>query len=251
MSAPGSRWRATHLEQQRLLHPAMGWFVLAPPPPDFRPGQFVLLGLPEPDGALLSRAYSLASPPGAPPSFLLARVDGGQLSPRLFALRPGDPLWISAAAAGHFTLDLLVDGEDLWLIGTGTGLAPYLSMLAEGAALRRFARVLLVHGVRTAADRLPEDLLPRPDRPLARLSLLSRAEGAPLPTGCAAGRVTEALADGRLERWAGAALDPSRARVLLCGNPMMIKEMRAMLEARGFRLGSRRQPGTLGVERFG
>lgn len=116
---------------------------------DFKPGQFATLGL-EVDGEPVKRAYSIASAPGAPLEFYVVQVDDGKLSPRLFALEPGDQVWVRDRIAGLFTLDRVEDGGVLWLVGTGTGLAPYISMLREGSLWERWDRVVVVHGARHA-----------------------------------------------------------------------------------------------------
>src|SRR5262245_13703034 len=97
----------------------------------FAPGQFVNLAL-ELDGQLVRRAYSLASAPGAPPEFYVNEVDGGAFTPALFRLQPGDRIWVEPKAQGFFSLDWLPPAEELWMVATGTGLAPFISMLRAG-----------------------------------------------------------------------------------------------------------------------
>ena len=89
----------------------------------FEPGQFLQIGFSEPDGGHTHRPYSVASPHGAELEFFIVRVDGGELTPRLWAAEPGDSIDVSCRAAGSFTLSQAPPLRDLWLIGTGTGLA--------------------------------------------------------------------------------------------------------------------------------
>ncbi|MEO0661312.1 MAG: FAD-binding oxidoreductase, partial [Planctomycetota bacterium] len=132
-----------------------GWTL-----PDFVPGQFTNLALPEGEdwdaveGAAVRRAYSIASPPGQDAlEFFVRRVDGGALTPRLFDLEVGAQLHMDTRAAGHFTLEGAQDAEVLLLVGTGTGVAPYRSMLLDpDSGLDRFRRIVLVYSDRTAAD---------------------------------------------------------------------------------------------------
>src|SRR5215216_1629459 len=114
---------------------------------NFRPGQFMNLGL-HLSGGFVSRSYSLASAPGAPLEVLLARVDEGALTPALFQLQPGATVSVDLQPQGFFTFDYVPPHRELWLVATGTGLGPFLSMLRSGAAFAQAGRVILAHGVR-------------------------------------------------------------------------------------------------------
>ena len=119
--------------------------------PRFVPGQFFNVGLTL-GGTRVRRAYSAASAPGAPLEFVISRVENGQLTPSLFQVQPGQVVEIDNGATGFFTLDFLPPGvRDLWLIATGTGIGPYLSMLRAGL-LEHYERVLIVHGARRASE---------------------------------------------------------------------------------------------------
>ncbi len=205
------------------------------------PGQFVNVAL-EVGGERVARSYSLASAPGQPAEFLVTRVEGGRLTPALFTLQPGDAAWIDPTPQGHFTLRRVPEVPDLWLVATGTGLAPYLSMARSGE-LGRFERVVWVHGVRR-----PEHLVHR-DWIAARwthVPVVSRAPG----WGGLEGRIPALLQSGALEAAAGAAIDPERSHVMLCGNPGMIAEVRALLEARGLVRNRPRRPGHYTIEAY-
>ena len=216
---------------------------------EFRAGQFLNLAL-ELEGERVTRSYSMASAPGAPLEFFLVAVEGGRLSPRLCALAPGAPLWISDTPAGHFTLERVPDARALWLLATGTGLGPYLSMLETAEPWERFAQIVVVHGVRERAhlayrERLRE-LAAQRGGALQLVGVVSRE-----PAGDElAGRIPARIADGSLEARVGSALTPEGCHVLLCGNPGMIEAMSAMLLAEGYRQHSRREPGQLHVERY-
>jgi len=216
----------------------------------FRAGQFLNLAL-DVDGERVTRSYSMASAPGAPLEFFLVAVDGGRLSPRLCALEPGDPLWISDTPAGHFTLERVPDAPVLWLLGTGTGLGPYLSMLATDEPWERFERIVVAHGVRERAHFAYRE----------RLGELSEAHGGRLrwvglvsreaPEGeLLGGRIQERIADGSLEERAGVRLDPDTSQVLLCGHPGLVDEGLALLAERGLRKNRRRTPGHVTFEKY-
>ncbi|KLV07464.1 ferredoxin-NADP reductase [Photobacterium aquae] len=216
----------------------------------FKAGQFTKLGL-EIDGKLVQRAYSFVNPPSSSQIEIYAtRVADGLLSPRLHRLEEGDSVFISARANGFFTLDEVPEGEHLWLLATGTAIGPYLSMLREPEVWRRFRKVVLTHAVRFAADlsyqaeitelqqRHPDQLIVQP--------FVSR-EPAPLTLP---GRIPQAIADGMLERHVGITLDPAHSQVMLCGNPAMVRDTKAALEARGFSKNLRRKPGQITTEHY-
>lgn len=214
----------------------------------FIPGQFVNLAL-ELDGALERRSYSIASAPSAPLEFLVAEVPAGKFTPHLMRLVPGDRIWVEPKPQGFFTLRWVPEAPELWLVATGTGLGPFLSILASEEPWQRFSRVMLVHGVRTAEQlaHRAELVALSAQRPALRMvPVLSRE----VAGDCISGRVTTALDDGSLERSAGVPLTPERSHVMLCGNPAMIEEMTAKLGARGLKKHRVRAPGHITVEKY-
>jgi ferredoxin--NADP+ reductase len=215
----------------------------------FSPGQFVNLSVP---GAAAEerRSYSIASPPGAPLEFLVTEVSDGKLTPKLLALAPGDAVLVERKPQGFFTLRWVPPARDLWMIATGTGLGPFLSMLRSAELWERFERVIVVHGVRETAHlahRLDLDDLGRSQPALSLVRIVSREQPA-LPL--LAGRVTTAFDDGSLERAAGVSLDPATSHVMLCGNPRMIEAMSERLATRGMKKHRVRNPGHVTVEKY-
>lgn len=248
-----TEWVPGKLFSLRLTRPA-GY--------QFQPGQFARLGLPASDepGAepTLWRAYSLVN--GASDDWLeiySVVVPEGEFTPRLARLDAGDSLWVDKTAFGFLTLERFAPARDLWLIGSGTGLSAYLSILRDPATWRDYQRVFLVHGVR-AADELAyreqiENWAEQPD--MAGLAVSGRLVYLPIATrealpGRPQARLTALIADGGLEAAAGAALDPDNARVMLCGNPDMVADARKLLGERGFKPGRRGIPGNLAVENY-
>ncbi len=216
---------------------------------DFRAGQFLTLSRDPDGGRHARRAYSIASAPGAPLEFFIVEVEDGQVSPGLRALQPGDPLWTTTRGKGLFTLDDVPPGRELWMVATGTGLAPYLSMIREGSVFQAHERVILAYGARHRSHlAYLDELAAHADRqPLTVLTLTSRE---PAGDGHLAGRVTARFEDGALEDAAGARVAPDRSHVLLCGNPAMIADMMALLEARGLTRHTRRSPGHVTTEKY-
>lgn len=217
-------------------------------PTAFLAGQFFQLGLVR-GGEFVKRSYSAAFAPGARAEFLLSLVEGGALTPGIFELEEGDELGIDFGALGFFTLREVPDCRVLWLLATGTGLGPYISMLREAHALDRFERIVLVHGARTLADHAYAGEL----RALAlrdpRFTYLTVTSREASVSGGLAGRITTAFSSGELERAAGVPIDAD-SHILFCGNPQMIEEMVLELKARGLRKHRRREPGHFNFEKY-
>lgn len=230
----------------------------------FTAGQFARLGLQDPatpeEAPALWRAYSMVSGADDPYlEFYSVVVPEGQFSPRLAALQPGDMLCVDRTPFGFLTADRLHQNGDLWLIATGTGLGPYLSILKEQSVWQAFDRIIVVHGVRHADELAYRDTLsnladqaPWCDWGVAgndRFLYLPIATREALP-GMPQERLTTLIENGDLARLADSPLDPQRARVMLCGNPDMITQARKMLSERGFAPGRRGAQGNLAVENY-
>ncbi len=216
----------------------------------FEAGQFTKLAL-DIDGERVARPYSLVNAPGAQPlEFYYNIVQDGPLSPRLAALGAGEAVHVAPNPAGFLVLREVPEAENLWLISTGTGLGPFLSILRTDAPWQRFARVTLVHATRTASDQAYRetigDIAGARGAKFGFVSFVSREAAA----GALGGRVPDAIRDARLERAAQAELDAARSQVMLCGNPAMVADVTAALEARGMRKHRRRAPGHITVETY-
>jgi ferredoxin--NADP+ reductase len=216
----------------------------------FEAGQFTKLAL-DAEGERIARPYSLVNPPGAEPlEFFYNVVAAGPLSPRLAALAPGETVYVAPNPAGFLVLREVPDAENLWLVATGTGLGPFLSVLRTEAPWRRFRRVTLVHATRTAADQAYREIIAEASRmhpdQFGFVPFVSR-EAAP---GALAGRVPQAIRDGRLEGAARAELSAARSHVMLCGNPAMVTDVTAALAERGMTKHRRRAPGHITVETY-
>lgn len=245
-----TQWLPCPLVERRDWAEGLATFVLDGPVPEFEAGQFLRIGVDTGEREPLSRPYSVASAPGQPLEFFIVRVEGGALTPRLFDLAPGDTILVHPRCGGAFTLASAPEAEVLWLVATGTGLAPYISMLRAGQLWDRFGQVVLVQGVRQGDQLcyLPElDALAqaRPGR-LRHLAVVSRQDY----PGALRGRITSLLVDGQLEEAAGAPLRPESSHVLLCGNPDMVLEMQTLLEERGMRRHRKREPGHFTLEKY-
>lgn len=217
---------------------------------DFEAGQFVRLGL-QVGEETVGRPYSLVNPPSDPTlEVYFDVIPGGPLSGRLAALQPGDPILVGAQPYGFLVASEVPDGRDLWLIASGTGIGPFLSMLRSEAVWSRFENLRLVQAVRHAAELAYGDVVAaiaeRGGERFRHIPFVSREPCAfALP-----GRVPAAIAEGALERRAGLAISSSTSRVMLCGNPGMVEDVTRVLEARGLARHRRREPGQILQENY-
>ena len=211
----------------------------------FQAGQFVRIAL-DIGGERIARPFSFVNPPQDPVlEFYGIVVPEGPLSPRLERLRAGERLYVASNPAGFLVLAEVPDAQTLWLVSTGTGIAPYLSILRSETPWQRFRDVVLVHAVRYAKELVYQEVIGKIPN-LKYVTFVSR-EAHP---GSLAGRIPAAIGDGRLEAAAGVALDAASSHVMLCGNPQMLKDAAAALAVRGMRKHRRRNPGHLTVESF-
>jgi ferredoxin/flavodoxin---NADP+ reductase len=245
-----SRWLEGRVIENRHWTEALFSLRVEAPPVLFEAGQFVRIAL-DIGGERLARPFSFVNAPSDPVlEFYGIVVPEGRLSPRLARLAPGDALFIAPNAAGFLVLSEVLEARTLWLLGTGTGIAPYLSMLRTEAPWRRFENVVLVHAVRHAKELVYRELLDELARGHAARFRCVRFVSRESAPGTLAGRIPAAVRDGRLEAAAGLALSAGSSQVLLCGNPDMLKDTTAALAERGMRKHRRRSPGHISVESF-
>ncbi|HEY3328013.1 MAG TPA: ferredoxin--NADP reductase [Novimethylophilus sp.] len=216
----------------------------------FQAGQFTKLAL-DINGEMVERPYSFISAPGDKPlEFYFILVPGGPLTQRLAALEVGDAVWVSAHAAGFLTLSEVPDAKHLWLLSTGTGIGPFLSILKTEAPWQRFDRVVLAHAVRQADelayDETIREFAQQHSEQFRFVPFVSRAE----TDFALQARIPETIADGRLEAWAGIPLSPEGSQVMLCGNPDMLRDTTGILLARGMKKNRRHDPGHITVESY-
>ncbi|MBV4456552.1 ferredoxin--NADP reductase [Pseudomonas sp. COR58] len=222
----------------------------------FRAGQFARLGVTKADGSTVWRAYSMVSSPFDEfLEFFSIVVPGGEFTSELSRLREGDTLLVERQAFGYLTLDRFVDGRDLWLLSTGTGVAPFLSILQDFEVWERFERIVLVYSVREArelayqaliGDLMQRDYLAPYAHKFRFIPVVTREPYA----GALNGRITALIESGELERAAGLELSAEHSRVMLCGNPQMIDDTRALLKRRHMSLSLTRRPGQVAVENY-
>lgn len=242
-----------------------GWAL-----PGFTPGQFATLGLkgdapriplsdpeaiPPPPEEFIVRAYSVASS-SRHREYLevyVSLVRSGALTPRLFALQRGDRLFLGPKISGLFTLDEVPAGKNLVMIATGTGVAPYVSMLRTFASAADPRRIAVIHGARHSWDLGYRSELSTLDSLLERIDyipVISRPADEITPWGGAVGYVQDVWQGDLLaERWGGRPT-AEETHILLCGNPGMINAMNGLLLREGFREHTRREAGQVHLEKY-
>jgi len=222
----------------------------------FENGHFVMLGLPI-DGRPLLRAYSIASPNWEEHlEFLSIKVPNGPLTSRLQNLAVGDEVLVSRKPTGTLVLHDLKPGRHLYLLGTGTGLAPFMSIIQDPETYERFEKIVVAHGVRKVSDLAYTQFITEELRQHEWLGEQVREKLIYHPTVTREefrirGRITDQIADGSLASLVGLPpLDPAQDRFMLCGSPGMLHDTRALLDARGFTVSPHiGEPGDYVIER--
>jgi len=221
----------------------------------FRSGQFTMIGLQVGEKPLL-RAYSMACAPHEDQlEFFSIKVPDGPLTSRLQALKPGDPILVGRRPTGTLLLDNLIPGRHLYMLATGTGLAPFVSLIKDPETYERFEAVVLVHGCRTVAELAYGEAVVAGVRGHEVLGEMCAGKLLHYPTVTREpfrnqGRVSHLLASGTIAADLGLpALNKETDRAMLCGSPQMIADLGAILEARGFVEGAGARPATYVVEK--
>lgn len=205
----------------------------------FENGQFVMIGL-QVEGKPLMRAYSIASPNWDEHlEFFSIKVPNGPLTSRLQHIQPGDSLLLSRKPTGTLLISDLHPGGNLYLLSTGTGLAPFLSVIRDPATYERFDKVILTHGVREEADLAYRDYIERelPQHEYLGEQIREKLLYYPAVSRSAFrhhGRITDLMDNGRMQRDLGLPeINPATDRAMICGSPQMLADFRRLLDARG------------------
>lgn len=223
----------------------------------FENGQFTMIGIPV-EGRPLLRAYSMVSANYEETlEFLSIKVPDGPLTSRLMHIRPGDPLYVGRKPTGTLVIDYLVPGRTLFLLSTGTGLAPFMSIIKDPATYERFERVVLTHTCRHGSELAYRDWI---TKDLPAHELLGEEAAAKLtyyptvtrdgPGPWREGRITDLIGNGTLFSDLGrGGFDPASDRIMICGGPEMLADCRRISEEHGFVEGSSGRPGTYVIEK--
>lgn len=222
----------------------------------FQPGQFARVGIASGSSGTIWRPYSMVSANyDEYLEFFSIVVPDGAFTTRLARAVVGDTLYVEKQPYGYLTTSRFVGGQDLWLLATGTGIAPFLSILRDPEVWTRYEHLVLAYSVRELADLAYREeiaAIARDEpfnahaRKLHFVPIVTRATVA----GLLNRRLTDLLRDGSLEASVGVPLDAERARILLCGNPQMLDDVRDVLSERGLRPDRGREPGHFASENY-
>ena len=219
--------------------------------PAFKAGQFTKIGV-EQDGKVLSRPYSLVNSPDEDFLEIIAvPVEEGLLSPRLHELQVGNSLKVMAPATGFLVLDEVPKSKNLWLIATGTGVGPFLSILAGQEVWQKYTQITLVYGMRHSQDLayqpLIEACLNAHSEQFHFVPIVSRED---VP-GALRGRIPELLRSQKIQQHSSKqSLNAEDSQVMLCGNPEMIQDAMQVLNDIGLKKHLRRSSGQISMERY-
>ncbi len=221
----------------------------------FSNGHFTMIGLRVNNKPLL-RAYSIVSPNYEEQlEFLSIKVQDGPLTSRLQHIQPGDKVIVGHKPTGTLLIDYLLPGKRLYMLATGTGLAPFMSIIRDPETYERFEQVILIHGVREVKELAYQEYITQdlPKHEFLGEMVTKQLKYYPTVTREAyehQGRITDLIENGKLFADLGVpALDPVVDRVMLCGSPAMLKDLKLMLEARQFKEGNTSTPGDFVIER--
>lgn len=221
----------------------------------FSNGHFTMIGL-RVDNKPLLRAYSIVSANYEEHlEFLSIKVPDGPLTSRLQNIKVGDTIVVGRKPTGTLVTDYLLPGKRLYLLSTGTGLAPFMSIIRDPDTYEKFEQVILVHGVRQIDELAYHDLLVEhlPNHEFLGDMVTSKLRYYPTVTRQQyknMGRVTDLMNNGKLFSDLGVPdLDPQHDRIMICGSPGMLRDMKHMLEDKGFTEGNTSTPGGFVIER--
>lgn len=244
-------WTAQTITAIRRWTPNL-WTVRLTRPAGFNfvPGHYTRLGLPVDAESRVWRAYSIVSSPDDEQlEFLIGLIPDGEFCTRLAVLDVGDSILLDARAMGFFVASQLPPGECLWLLATGSGVGPYISLLRDGQLHHSWPRQVVLHSVRHAEElAYGEELQQRaaqPDSGLHYIPIVTRERVTRWQQ-----RIPQLLQDGELEDGLGLQLNPQQGRAMVCGNPDFTAEMRRVLAARGFMPVRRGLAGTMLFENY-
>lgn len=222
----------------------------------FQPGQFVRLGLGGAAGGIVWRPYSMVSANyDEYLEFFSVLVPDGAFSKRLGRLGVDDTVYVEKAPYGYLTTGRFVGGRDLWLLASGTGLAPFLSILRDPEVWAHYENIVLAYSVRLARELAYQEEIAALEGDALLAGGKGRLHYVPIVTreavpGWLGQRLTALIGDGSLERRVGLPIDRERSRLLICGNPQMLDDVRGVLQTRGLRPDRSREPGNFASENY-
>lgn len=240
----------TIVEKQQWCEDLFSLKISTSSPLQFSAGQFVNVAL-NIDDKRTNRPYSLVnSPQDSLLEIHFNAVKEGLLSPELAKLVAGDRIEVSERASGLLTLSEMPDVPNLWLLATGTGLGPFLSILKTAEPWQRFKKIILAYSVKTLESQAYQSdfemLQSRYPEKFCFAPFITREE----IKNTFHSRLTQSIESGALEKHVGLTLSADNNHIMLCGNSTMISEVTILLEGKGLRRHTRREPGNIAIEKY-
>jgi ferredoxin--NADP+ reductase len=245
-----ANWLSGKVVENRRLNDFLTSLIIEVDLGGYEAGQFVRIGVRDGDD-VLARPYSLVNAPEEKYLEVYFNiVEEGPLSPRLFALRPGDEVLVSDRPSGFLTISEVPAARDLWLVATGTGIGPFLAILKSDAVWQKFETVILCYSVSYAGElayrELIDSIAQRRGKQFRFVPIVTRER----VEGTLAHRLPTVMRDGSLEVFAGVQIDGDNSHVMMCGSSDMITDVSTALVERGMQKHRRRDPGHYTTEKY-
>ncbi|MBT8433981.1 MAG: ferredoxin--NADP reductase [Gammaproteobacteria bacterium] len=245
-----ANWLQGKVVENRRLNQFLTSLIIEVELGGYEAGQFVRIGLPDSD-TVLARPYSLVNTPDENHLEVYFNiVEEGPLSPLLFDLKSGDDVLVSDNPSGFLTVSEVPQCRHLWMIATGTGIGPFLSILKSQAAWEKFEKIILVYSVSYAEELAYQDTIEQiantHGEQFCYLPIVTREK----LSGSLGKRVPRVMRDGSLEQQAGITINAENSHVMMCGSSDMITDVSAELVSRGMKKHRRRDPGHFTTEKY-
>ncbi|WP_404396104.1 ferredoxin--NADP reductase [Pseudoalteromonas phenolica] len=244
-----SQWVSGKITEVNWWTPSLFSIKVAADVAPFQAGQFTKLAMTIGDKRI-ARAYSYVNAPNDPVlEFYLTEVEGGKLTSGLAELEVGASIDVEAKANGFLTIEESPQRDVLWMISSGTGIGPFLSILADGKVWDKYQKVILIHSARYNNDLTYQDFIQAHEKLFKQftyLPLVTREE----PEHGLQGRITELIKQNAVARYFNLQALPENSHFMICGNPDMVKETSQLLQSLGYKRHRRSEPGHISVEQY-
>ena len=244
-----SQWVSGKITEVNWWTPTLFTIKVAADVAPFQAGQFTKLAKTIGEKRI-ARAYSYVNAPKDPVlEFYLTEVEGGKLTSGLVELSVGDSIDVESKANGFLTIEESPKREILWMIASGTGIGPFLSILADGKVWDKYQQVVLIHSVRFNTDLTYQDFIHAHQKLFKQftyLPLVTRES----PERGLEGRVTDLIKSSEFVNYCNLEKLPEDSHFMICGNPQMVKDLTQLLQSVGYKRHRRAEPGHISVEQY-
>jgi len=244
-----SQWVSGKITEINWWTPTLFSIKVAADVAPFQAGQFTKLAMTIGDKRI-ARAYSYVNAPKDPVlEFYLTEVEGGKLTSGLAELEVGGSIDVEAKANGFLTVEESPKRETLWMIASGTGIGPFLSILADGKLWDKYQQVVLIHSVRFNTDLTYQDFIHAHQKLFKQFTYLPLVTRE-MPEKGLRGRVTDLIQNNEIAKFFKQKSLPEDAHFMICGNPDMVKDLAQFLQTLGYKRHRRSEPGHISVEQY-